>query len=136
MDDESTLNENGLTFSQRQFGGGLGSYCFRKATHVYRKVKRQSQKYRAWLDDGSVSQMLHDIFELVCVETEAGGVGRDWIKVETDCLVVVRCVVLCCAVSSCCVLYCIMVSCVALRCVVCLVYSNCSPNNPNPNPNL
>jgi hypothetical protein len=33
------------------------------------------------------------------------------------------------------VLSCIVLSCVPLRCVVCLVNSNCSPNNPNTNPN-
>ena len=43
---------------------------------MYRKKGREVQKYRVRWDDGSVSQMLHDIFELVSVETEAGGVGE------------------------------------------------------------
>jgi hypothetical protein len=52
--DAGTEDENGLTFSQRQLGKGLGAFCFGAVTDVYRKVGRQSQKYRVKWDDGTV----------------------------------------------------------------------------------
>jgi hypothetical protein len=66
--DAGTEDENGLTFSQRQLGKGLGAFCFGAVTHVYRKVGRQSQKYRVKWDDGTVSQVLIEHLELVSVQ--------------------------------------------------------------------
>ncbi len=53
--DASTEDENGLTFSQRQLTKGLGAFCYGAVTHVYRKVRRQSQKYRVKWDDGTIN---------------------------------------------------------------------------------
>jgi hypothetical protein len=39
--DAGTEDENGLTFSQRQLGKGLGALCYGAVTHVYRKTGRQ-----------------------------------------------------------------------------------------------
>ena len=83
--DAGTEDEDGLTFSQRQLGKGLGAFCFGAVTHVYRKVGRQSQKYRVKWDDGTVSQVLHEHLELVSVaegSSDVGG-GTD-INEETD----------------------------------------------------
>jgi hypothetical protein len=83
--DAGTEDENGLTFSQRQLGKGLGAFCFGAVTHVYRKVGRQSQKYRVKWDDGTVSQVLHEYLELLSVgegSSDVGG-GTD-INEETD----------------------------------------------------
>jgi hypothetical protein len=73
--DAGTEDENGLTFSQRQLGKGLGAFCFGLVTHVYRKVGRQSQKYRVKWDDGSISQVLHEHVELVSVSEGSVDVG-------------------------------------------------------------
>ncbi len=42
--DQGTEDENGLVFSQRQLGKGLGAFCYEAVTHVYRKSGRQPQK--------------------------------------------------------------------------------------------
>ncbi len=76
--DASTEDENGLTFSQRQLGKGLGAFCFGSVTHVYRKVGRQSQKYRVKWDDGSISQVSHEHVELVSVPEGSVDVGGVW----------------------------------------------------------
>jgi hypothetical protein len=83
--DAGTEDEDGLTFSQRQLGKGLGAFFFGAVTHVYRKVGRQSQKYRVKWDDGTVSQVLHEHLELLSVgegSSDVGG-GTD-INEETD----------------------------------------------------
>jgi hypothetical protein len=74
--DAGTEDEDGLTFSQRQLGKGLGAFCFGEVTHVYRKVGRQSQKYRVkkW-DSGEVSQVLSEHLELVSVVEGSSDVG-------------------------------------------------------------
>ena len=77
--DQGTEDENGLLFSQRQLGQGLGLFCFGAVTHVYRKSGRQPQKYRVRWDDGSISQVLHEHVELVSVpegSVDVGGGGR------------------------------------------------------------
>jgi hypothetical protein len=66
--DAGTEDENGLTFSQRQLGKGLGAFCFGTVTFVYRKRGREVQKYRVRWDDGSLSQVEHQHLELVSVE--------------------------------------------------------------------
>ena len=64
--DEGTEDENGLTFSQRQLGKGLGAFCFGEVTHVYRKTGRQSQKYRVKWDSGRTLYVLpEDKFEIL-----------------------------------------------------------------------
>jgi hypothetical protein len=55
--DEGIEDENGLSFSQRQLGKGLGAFCYGAVTHIYRKTGRQPQKYRVRWDDGSISQV-------------------------------------------------------------------------------
>ena len=65
--DVGTEDEDGLTFSQRQLGKGLGAFCFGEVTHVYRKLGRQSQKDRMKWDNGEVSPVLHEHLELVSV---------------------------------------------------------------------
>jgi hypothetical protein len=73
--DEGTEDENGLVFSQRQLGKGLGAFCYGAVTHVYRKSGRQPQKYRVRWDCGSISQVLHEHVELVSVPEGSVGVG-------------------------------------------------------------
>ena len=73
--DAGTEDEDGLTFSQRQLGKGLGAFCFGEVTHVYRKVGRQSQKYRVKWDSGEVSQVLSEHLELVSVVEGSSDVG-------------------------------------------------------------
>ena len=73
--DEGTEDEDGLTFSQRQLGKGLGAFCFGEVTHVYRKTGRQSQKYRVKWDSREVSQVLHEHLELVSVVEGSSDVG-------------------------------------------------------------
>ncbi len=56
-----------------------GAFCYGGVTHVYRKVGRQSQKYRVRWDDGMVSQVLSEHLELVSVpegSRDVGGGGR------------------------------------------------------------
>ena len=36
--DQGSVDENGLLFSQRQLGQGLGAFCFGAVTHVYRRT--------------------------------------------------------------------------------------------------
>ena len=66
--DQGTEVENGLTFSQRQLGKGLGAFCFGIVSFVYRKKGREVQRYRVKWDDGSISQVEHQHLELVSVE--------------------------------------------------------------------
>ena len=73
--DAGTEDEDGLTFSQRQLGKGLGAFCFGEVSHVYRKTGRQSQKYRVKWDSGEVSQVLHEHLELVSVVEGSSDVG-------------------------------------------------------------
>ena len=73
--DQGTEDENGLLFSQRQLGQGLGVFCFGAVTHVYRKSGRQPQKYRVRWDDGSIGQVEHRHLELVSVEEVSRDVG-------------------------------------------------------------
>ena len=83
--DAGTEDENGSTFSQRQLGKGVGAFCYGAVTHVYRKVGRQSQKYRVKWDDGTVSQVLSEHLELVSVpEGSRDVVGGPDINEETD----------------------------------------------------
>ncbi len=91
--DAGTEDEDGLTFSQRQLGKGLGAFCFRAVTHVYRKVGKQSQKYRVKWDDGTVSQVLHEHLELLSVgdppilmphTEEAHNKYREWSSENID----------------------------------------------------
>ena len=83
--DAGTEDENGLTFSQRQLGKGLGAFCFGAVTHVYRKVGRQSQKYRVKRDDWTISQILNEHLKLVSVaEASSDVVGGTDINEETD----------------------------------------------------
>jgi hypothetical protein len=61
-------------------GKGLGAFCYGGVTHVYRKVGRQSQKYRVKWDDGTVSQVFSEHLELVSVpegSRDVGGGGAD-----------------------------------------------------------
>ena len=77
--DAGTEDEEGNTFSQRQLGKGLGAFCYGAVTHVYRKVGRQSQKYRVRWDDGTISQVFSKHLELVSVQEgsrDVGGGGR------------------------------------------------------------
>jgi hypothetical protein len=73
--DAGTEDEEGNTFSQRQLGKGLGAFCYGAVTHVYRKVGRQSQKYRVRWDDGTISQVLSEHLELVSVQEGSRDVG-------------------------------------------------------------
>jgi hypothetical protein len=70
-----TEDENGLNFSQRQLGKGLGAFYYGAVTHVYRKTGRYPQKYRVRWDDGSISQVLHEHVELVSVQEGSVDVG-------------------------------------------------------------
>ena len=83
--DAGTADADGLTFSQKQLGKGLGAFCFGNVSHVYRKVGRQAQKYRVKWDDSTVSQVLHEHLEVLSVgdvSSDVGG-GID-INEETD----------------------------------------------------
>ncbi len=83
--DQGTEDENGLTFSQRQLGKGLGAFCFGTVSFVYRKRGRKVQKYRVKWDDGSISQVEHQHLELVSVEERSRDVGGGTdINEETD----------------------------------------------------
>ena len=73
--DAGTEDEEGNTFSQRQLGKGLGAFCYGAVTHVYRKVGRQSQKYRVRWDDGTIGQVLSEHLELVSVQEGSRDVG-------------------------------------------------------------
>jgi hypothetical protein len=42
--DQGTEDANGLSFSQRQLGKGLGAFCFGTVTLVYHKRGREVQK--------------------------------------------------------------------------------------------
>jgi hypothetical protein len=67
LSDQGQEDENGLTFSQRQLGKGLGAFCFGTVTFVYSKRGRGVKKYRVRWNDGSLSQVEHQHFELVSV---------------------------------------------------------------------
>jgi hypothetical protein len=83
--DQGTEDENGLTFSQRQLGKGLGAFCFGVVSFVYRQRGREIQKYRVRWDDGSISQVQHQHLELVSVEEGSRDVGGGTdINEETD----------------------------------------------------
>ena len=83
--DQGTEDENGLTFSQRQLGKGLGAFCFGAVSFVYRQRGREVQKYRVRWDDGSISQVEHQHLERVTVEEGSRDVGGGTdINEETD----------------------------------------------------
>jgi hypothetical protein len=67
---EGDVDELGLKFSERWLRDGNGVWCYGKISFVFKKVSRQTQKYRIKYHEGTVMECLEADIEMAPEEED------------------------------------------------------------------